>query len=61
MEKNLYELAGFRSDPVYWPLLQGGRPGFLTPETMEILLVLVWNGNCLTTKFSYLCCLRSRV
>src|SRR5215468_4651868 len=48
--KALYEFGKFRFDPADRSLLREGQPVSLTPKAMEILSVLVQNGNRLTTK-----------
>ncbi|HMI51681.1 MAG TPA: winged helix-turn-helix domain-containing protein [Candidatus Saccharimonadales bacterium] len=48
--KVLYEFGRFRFDPADHSLSSGGRTVSLTPKILEILLVLVQNGNRLTTK-----------
>jgi len=47
---SLYEFGKFRFDPANHLLLSDGNPISLTPKAFEILLVLVENGNRLTTK-----------
>jgi DNA-binding winged helix-turn-helix (wHTH) protein/TolB-like protein/tetratricopeptide (TPR) repeat protein len=49
-DKTLYEFDRFRFDPADRLLLEEGRPVPLTPKALEILFVLVQNGNRLTTK-----------
>lgn len=46
----MYEFGKFRFDPANHLLLSGGSPVALTPKVFELLLVLVQNGNRLTTK-----------
>jgi DNA-binding winged helix-turn-helix (wHTH) protein/TolB-like protein len=46
----VYEFGKFRFDPANHLLLSGGSPVALTPKVFELLLVLVQNGNRLTTK-----------
>ena len=46
----MYEFGRFRFDPANHLLLSEGTPVSLTPKAFEILLVLVQNGNRLTTK-----------
>jgi len=48
--QSLYEFGSFRLDPANRQLLNEGRPLSLTPKALEILIVLVQNGNRLTTK-----------
>ena len=48
--KFLYEFGKFRFDPANHLLLSDGDPVSLTPKVLEILLVLVQNGDRLTTK-----------
>lgn len=48
--KPLYEFGRFQFDPSDHLLLSAGDPISLTPKAFEILLVLVQNGNRLTTK-----------
>ena len=48
--KVLYEFGEFRFDPADHSLASGDRTVSLTPKILEILLVLVQNGNRLTTK-----------
>jgi DNA-binding winged helix-turn-helix (wHTH) protein len=47
---HLYEFSRFRLDPENHLLQSEGIPISLTPKAFEILLVLVENGNRLTTK-----------
>jgi len=47
---HLYEFSRFRLDPENHLLQSEGSPISLTPKAFEILLVLVENGNRLTTK-----------
>jgi DNA-binding winged helix-turn-helix (wHTH) protein/TolB-like protein len=47
---HLYEFSKFRLDPENHLLQSEGTPISLTPKAFEILLVLVENGNRLTTK-----------
>jgi DNA-binding winged helix-turn-helix (wHTH) protein len=47
---HLYEFSRFRLDPENHLLESEGTPISLTPKAFEILLVLVENGNRLTTK-----------
>jgi len=49
-EKGLYEFGSFRLDASNRQLLDEGRAVSLTPKALEILVVLVENGNRLTTK-----------
>jgi DNA-binding winged helix-turn-helix (wHTH) protein/TolB-like protein len=46
----LYEFGRFRFDPANHLLRSEGTPVSLTPKAFEVLLVLVQNGNRLTTK-----------
>ena len=46
----MYEFGKFRFDPANHLLLSGNTPVALTPKVFELLLVLVQNGNRLTTK-----------
>ena len=46
----MYEFGRFRFDPANHLLLSEGTPVSLTPKAFEVLLVLVQNGNRLTTK-----------
>jgi DNA-binding winged helix-turn-helix (wHTH) protein/TolB-like protein len=48
--QTLYEFGRFRLDPANRQLLDEGRAVSLTPKSLEILVVLVQNGNRLTTK-----------
>src|SRR5215472_12385577 len=48
--QTLYEFGSFRLDPANRQLLDEGRAVSLTPKALEILVVLVQNGNRLTTK-----------
>ena len=48
--KPLYEFGRFRFDPGDHLLLSSGDPVSLAPKAFEILLVLVQNGNRLTSK-----------
>jgi DNA-binding winged helix-turn-helix (wHTH) protein/TolB-like protein/Tfp pilus assembly protein PilF len=48
--QTLYEFGSFRLDPANRQLLDQGRALSLTPKALEILVVLVQNGNRLTTK-----------
>jgi DNA-binding winged helix-turn-helix (wHTH) protein len=51
LERNtLYEFGRFRFDPANHLLRSEGTPVSLTPKAFEVLLVLVQNGNRLTTK-----------
>jgi len=49
-QQTLYEFGSFRLDPANRQLLDAGRAVPLTPKALEILIVLVQNGNRLTTK-----------
>jgi DNA-binding winged helix-turn-helix (wHTH) protein/TolB-like protein len=48
--KALYEFGRFHFDPTDHLLLSAGTPVSITPKAFDILLVLVQNGNRLTTK-----------
>src|SRR5499425_1814024 len=48
--QTLYEFGSFRLDPANRQLLDEGRAVSLTPKALEILVILVQNGNRLTTK-----------
>ena len=48
--QTLYEFGSFRLDPANRQLLGEGRAVSLTPKALEILVILVQNGNRLTTK-----------
>lgn len=49
-DNDLYEFGTFRFDPLNRLLLEGDRRVNLTPKAMEILYVLVQNGDRLTSK-----------
>src|SRR5215468_11221807 len=48
--QTLYEFGSFRLDPANRQLLDEGRAVSLTPKALEILVILLQNGNGLTTK-----------